>query len=94
MPAYELVWSDDAVTEVAELIGRREARNAVRDCIEGHLLAVADNPAIAIVDLGPREFLIYRFTCRDGDVGLNLQAEFEILDAHRIGVVGCNSIQL
>lgn len=94
MPGYELIWSNDALTEVAELIGRREAQGAVKECIEGHLLAVVDNPAIATTDLGMHTFLIYRFTCHDGEVGLNLQAEFEMLDAQRIGLVSCNTIPL
>lgn len=94
MPPLDLVWAEEAIQSFADLLNRREDKISVRNCVEGHLLAVAANPAIARSDPGPRDLLLYRFVCRDGDTTLNLQAEFDVIDSEHLGVVNVNSIAL
>jgi hypothetical protein len=94
MPQLELIWAEEAIQSFTDLLERRNNKKAVQACVEGHLLAVAANPAIARSDPGPRDLLLYRFVCRDNGTTLNLQAEFAPIDSERIGVVSVSSIAL
>jgi len=94
MPQRDLVWSEKAIEDLRGLLERRDDRDSVLLCVEGHLLAVADNPAIASTHSGPQAYQLYRFGCRDGETALYLQAVFQDLPDGRLSVMSCNTTAL
>lgn len=96
MPQRELVWSDEAVRQLSQLLDRRDGNNrlALLRCIEGHLLAVADDPSLTSAHKGPQTFRLYRFACHDDDTAIYLQAELQELSDESMAVIGCGSIVL
>lgn len=95
MPQRDLVWAEGAVRQLGELLDRRNQNNraVILDCVEGHLLAVADDPSLSVPHKGPQLFRLYRFRCDDGDTALYLQAELQELADGSMAVIGCGTIR-
>lgn len=89
-----LVWVQRSEDQVREILDRRENRGALRDCISGHALAVAENAAIAAPLKGPGGFRVYRFQCRDGDTILYLQFVLDVLSDAELAILSCTPVPM
>jgi hypothetical protein len=92
MPTRKLSWHDDAVEELLALLSRRKDKIRVQDCIESNACLVAEEPGVATVEQGPSHFLVHRFTCNDGDVGIFVQLVFDADDPIVLYVISCKTI--
>lgn len=90
-----VVWDRAALRGYIEIVrGREEAAvEQIRECVEQHLEALADDPSLgSALEIKPNVFL-HRFKCMDGDVGVWFQIDVEVLSPEEVAVLVCGRIE-
>ena len=92
MPRGDIIWDVDASADFAEYLEGRTDKDGILECVEQHILAIAD---LGEPEIHTHALRVYGgpLPCRDGDVQLYLRPAFYTLPDGTVVVLGIKPLE-